>query len=304
MILFGIDLGGTKIECAVIDFNNNNFEIICRKRLFTEARLGYKHILQQIKRLLNDVVSEIGITPESIGIATPGILDNRTHKIKNCNILCVNGQSFKEDLEELLKLDVSIANDANCFTLAESVFGSVPIKAPGAKVVFGAILGTGIGGGVVIDKKIHAGRHGIAGEWGHNSIDSSGISCYCGKRGCLEKYLSGPSLEEYYYTLTKRRLPLKKIAELYNEGSDPNAKEVIIHLLSLFGKAIAEVINTFDPDAIVLGGGVSNIDLLYTESAKFVTPFLFNDYFETPILKNTLSDSAGVFGAALLKTCW
>ena len=193
-----------------------------------------------------------------------------------------------------------MANDANCFTIAEATMGSVKDVVPDAKVVFGVIMGTGVGGGIVVNGQILNGRQGIAGEWGHTYLDDSGGTCYCGKTGCVERLISGPALEQYYENLMGIPLRLHEIVEQHKEGSDEMATKTINRMLHFFGKGIANVINILDPDAVVLGGGLGNIDLLYTDGIWEVEKHLFNHVLETPFLKPKLGDSAGVFGAALL----
>ena len=298
-MLWGIDLGGTKIECAVIE-SRENLKVIHRKRIPTEGHLGYDHIVSNIVRLINMVKEETGLTPERLGIGTPGAIEPATRLMKNCNSTALNGRPLQDDLEKTLGFPVIMANDANCFALAEANFGSVQEKAPDAQVVFGVIMGTGVGGGIVVSGKVINGRHGIGGEWGHNFLDESGGECYCGRVGCVETVISGPFLQRYYTSLSGKELSLAKIVERYYEGNDEAAKKTMERLLHFFGKAIAPVINTLDPDAIVIGGGVGNIDLLYNEGREEIKKYLFNPVLDTLILKPSLGDSAGVFGAALL----
>ena len=191
-----------------------------------------------------------------------------------------------------------MANDANCFVVAEAMLGAVPAQLPSAKVVFGIIMGTGVGGGVFVNGQILNGRHGIAGEWGHNFLDPSGGACYCGRVGCVEKILSGTSLENFYFQQTGKKKKLKTIAD--ERLIDPAAAQTMQRLHHFFGKAVANVINILDPDAIVIGGGVGNIDSIYTEGVAEASKFIFNNRLETKIMKPALGDSAGVFGAAML----
>lgn len=296
--LFGVDLGGTKIECIVIKAENN--EIVIRKRIATEANLGYQHILDRIKLLIDQVVKETEIIPEAIGFSTPGTLDPRSQTMKNCNTVCMNGQAMKKDLEESLHVKIVIANDANCFALAEATMGAAK-DIPNAEVVFGVIMGTGVGGGVVVNGKVLGGHHGIGGEWGHIVLDVDGEACYCGKNGCNEKVFAGPALEKYYTKISGNVLSLREIYESHKVKSDPFASQTIEHLLTSFARAISSIINVLDPNVIVLGGGVSNIDLLYTEGVKQIENYIFNNRkVETQFLKPKLGDSAGVFGAAEL----
>lgn len=299
-MLWGIDLGGTKIECAVIE-SKENLNVIHRQRIATEGHLGYDHIVSNIVRLINMVKNETGFVPAHIGIGTPGTIEPSTRLMKNCNSTALNGRPLQDDLEKILGFPVTMANDANCFALAEANFGSVQEKAPHAEVVFGVIMGTGVGGGIVVNGKIINGRHGIGGEWGHNFLDESGGNCYCGRVGCVETIISGPFLQRYYTSLSGVELSLPQITENYYKGDDEAAKKTMQRLLHFFGKAIAPIINILDPDAIVIGGGVGNIDLLYTEGREEIKKYLFNPVLDTLILKPSLGDSAGVFGAALLQ---
>lgn len=294
---WGIDLGGTKIECAVLDEDMN---VIIRQRIPTEAQKGYKHILWQILALVSNVAEAIKEKPQQIGFATPGVLEPETQAMKNCNTTCMNGQRMKEDLENLLGVKVKLANDANCFALAEAIIGA-GTKYSDPKVVFGVIMGTGVGGGLVIDKGIIEGRHGLGGEWGHNILEENGSDCYCGKKGCVEQVISGPSLEKYYHKLSGLRFMLAEICQRHEDGNDPDATATVERLLEYYGKAISTLVNVIDPDLIVIGGGIGNIDLLYTEGYERIKKYVFNNgKLTTPICKPLLGDSAGVFGAALL----
>jgi predicted NBD/HSP70 family sugar kinase len=206
---------------------------------------------------------------------------------------------FRKDLEEALRLPVMIANDANCFALAETKLGAVASLGHHPEVVFGVIMGTGVGGGLVVHDQVIAGAQGIAGEWGHNFLDESGGPCYCGKTGCVETVISGPALQKYYASLSGRHLSMKAILEYYAQG-DAAARQTMERLIGFFGKALSVVINIVDPGAIILGGGLGNIDLLYTKGKEAVAKHVFNDRPDIVLLKPVLGDSAGVFGAALL----
>jgi len=243
--------------------------------------------------------TKTGLKPPYVGIGTPGVLDPDLNTMKNCNSTALNGRYLKEDLEALLGIEVRMANDANCFAVAETLMGAVKEKAPQAKVAFGVIMGTGVGGGIIVNGKALYGRHGIAGEWGHNFLDESGGLCYCGKIGCVETVISGPGTQRYYKSLTGEDKKMQEIVTLAKEG-DQSAVKTMQRLVTYFGKGIANVINILDPDVIVLGGGLANIDLLYTEGVKEVQKHLFNHVLRTQFLKPKLGDSAGVFGAALL----
>ncbi len=294
---WGIDLGGTKIEGVIL--SSSTGEVLFRQRIATEAAQGYAHLLGQIEKLVHRMDNASTQRPRHIGIGTPGSIHPATGLLKNSNTTVLNGQPLGNDLEKRLQLPVRIANDANCFALAESRMGIIAEAVPQAKVVFGVIIGTGVGGGVVVNGQVLAGRQGIAGEWGHNFLDESGGFCYCGRSGCVEKVLSGPALEAYYHSLGKDHAHLKTIVERA-ALEEAAALKTMERLFFFFGKAIAQVINILDPDAIVIGGGVGNIDTLYTEGVRAAGPFVFNTTMETPIFKPKLGDSAGVFGAALL----
>ena len=297
--IWGIDLGGTKIEGVVLE-DRDHPNVLKRFRLPTERDRGYEHVLLQIAKLVEVLSSEVGIRPTRIGFGHPGTLEPATQLMKNSNTIILNGQPFKEDLEKTLHCTIAMANDANCFAMAETKMGIVKELVPDAKVVFGAILGTGVGGGVVINGQVLNGRHGIGGEWGHNFLDESGGDCYCGCKGCVETIISGIALERHYQSIVGVRKPLQEIVALHEEGTDEVASMTVNRLIQYFGKAMASIINTIDPDAIVLGGGVGNVDLLYTKGVEEVVKNVFNNKLETPFLKPKLGDSAGVFGAAFL----
>lgn len=292
---WGIDLGGTKIEGVVMDAAG---QVLSRRRVGTEQEHGYEHILNQIKLLVDILAEEVGHKPTQLGIGTPGAIDPPTGLLKNSNTLVLNGKPVKEDLVALLGIPVMMANDANCFALAETRMGCVHDVLPKARLVFGIIMGTGVGGGLVIDGQVWDGQHGIGGEWGHSFLDESGGPCYCGKVGCVETIISGPALERYYSSLSGEKRKLTDI--ISRREQDPHAAATVERLLHFFGKGVANLINILDPEAIVLGGGLGNIDLLYTEGADRVRHFVFNPRLDTPLLRPKLGDSAGVFGAAML----
>ncbi len=297
--LWGIDLGGTKIEGAILPSLHDPVPVI-RTRIDTESSKGYEHIIKQIEKLVNQMQQQSGLTPQKIGFGTPGVLDPMLHTMKNCNSTALNGMPLKKDLETTLKIPVVFANDANCFALAETHWGVVKEKFPGAPVVFGIIMGSGVGGGIVIDGKVWNGHHGIAGEWGHNFLDDSGGACYCGKTGCVETIISGPALQRFYAGITGNSITLKEIVQRYQQNTDAAATQTIQRLCRFFGKAVSVITNLLDPDVIIVGGGVGNIDVIYTEGLKSLKEFIFNNSVDVPILKPSLGDSAGVFGAAAL----
>jgi predicted NBD/HSP70 family sugar kinase len=297
--LWGIDLGGTKIEGVILPSISNPAPLL-RTRIDTEASQGYHHIVNQIVKLVDQMKHESGLKPGRIGFGTPGVLDPILQTMKNCNSTALNGMPLKASLEEKLQIPVVLANDANCFALAETHWGSVKEKTPQAKMVFGIILGTGVGGGIVVNGKIWDGCHGIAGEWGHNFLDESGGPCYCGKSGCVETIISGPALERYYEGISGKKIRLKEIVTRHHQGSDELATRTIDRLCHFFGKAVSVVTNLLDPDVFVIGGGVGNIDAIYSEGLLSLNQFIFNNRVDVPIIKPNLGDSAGVFGAAAL----
>ena len=297
---WGIDLGGTKIECAILD-QHDPTQVILRERIDTESIKGYDHIITQVGRLIDSVSQKVGFRPTRLGFATPGVLDPASQTMKNCNTTSMNGKPMAADLAKVVGCEVVLANDANCFALAEALLGAVQDINKEAQVVFGVILGTGVGGGLVVNGKVINGLHGIGGEWGHNILEEGGEPCYCGKAGCVEKVIAGPSLELFYERQTGEKKNLKDIVQAYIAGSDSNATVTMERLFEYYGKAISTIINVIDPDVIVIGGGVGNIDLLYSEGYERIKKYIFNSgEVLTPIVKPKLGDSAGVFGAAML----
>jgi len=283
----GVDLGGTKTEAILLDEHQN---VIDRKRIQT-PQLDYSEIINSISSLVLEISKDID--DFSLGVCTPGAISKQTGFIKNSNTQCLIGKPFKEDLEKKLGKKISIENDANCFTMAESLMGA----AKEFGLVFGVIMGTGVGGGIVIDGKLHSGRTNIGGEWGHHTLHRNGNLCYCGKTGCVETYISGPSLEKQWMKLTGKS---QFLPEILSNTNDEIGKKWKCEFLENFGYGLANVIDILDPDVIVLGGGLSNIDFLYSEGKDSVYEKVFSDLVETPIIKNKLGDSAGVYGAALL----
>jgi fructokinase len=288
----GLDLGGTKIEGVVL---NADHRPIARERIATESARGYEHILERIA-LVVERLRRVAPHCEYIGIGTPGALSSRDRTMKNSNTTCLNGRRLPDDLAQRLGMSVRIENDANCFALAEAIAGA----GRGAALVFGVIMGTGVGGGIVHNGVLLRGPQHLAGEWGHHSVDPNGPSCYCGQRGCVESLIAGPAVQAHYRALTGASLDLEEIVGRYR-GGDAGAGEVFRRFLDRFGRAVANLIDILDPDVIVLGGGLSNIDELYTLGRAAVAGYVFNDELRTPILRNQLGDSAGVIGAALLR---
>lgn len=295
--LWGVDLGGTKIEGAVIDRKQHE-KVLFRDRIPTEADQGYDHVQLRIKKIVEMMEDAVGEKCEVLGIGTPGAMDKHTGLLKNSNSVVLNHQPFQPDLQKLLKRTVVMANDANCFALAEAKMGAAFELSPQAEMVFGVIMGTGVGGGIVANGKVINGYQGIAGEWGHNFLDESGGICYCGKVGCVEKVLSGPALESFYTSVSGRTLKLKDI--IASADADEYSRQTVDRLHHFFGRAIATIINVLDPEVIVIGGGVGNIKSIYTEGVKVAEDFVFNTRLDTHIVPPKLGDSAGVYGAALL----
>lgn len=281
----GIDLGGTKTEGILLDSKMN---IIKRKRVPTPSN-EYNSILEQIKNL----ILEFEISDTSVGVCAPGAISKKTGLIKNSNTQSLIGKPFKEDLEKKIGHPIILENDANCFAMAEAKLGS----GRGFGIVFGIILGTGVGGGIVVNGLLHKGPTNIAGEWGHHRLYPEGNKCYCGKRGCVETYISGPALSRRWLEISGKHARPEQIIKKLNTDEGRIWKK---EFLENFGVSLANVIDILDPDAIVLGGGLSNIPFLYDEGKYSVYENVFSDIVETPILKNTLGDSAGVIGAALL----
>jgi len=292
MFRIGIDLGGTKIEGIVLDAQGAE---LFRKRVDTQQEKGYDHILSRIKGLSDELAAQIQKQAHTFGIGTPGAISPRTGLLKNSNTVCMNGRPLKTDLERILGRKIEIQNDANCFAMAEALHGA----GRGKKLVFGVIMGTGCGGGIVYKGEVITGPQAIAGEWGHMSINPDGPLCYCGQRGCVETFISGGGLEARYAEQFGTKRPFKEIVKDYRAG-DAKTVAFMKEFFRHFGRALANLIDVLDPDVVVLGGGVSNFDALYTEGVAEVARQVFSDSLETPIVKNQLGDSAGVIGAALI----
>lgn len=292
-LFWGIDLGGTKIEGVALH-PKDPLKPRCRMRCDTGAESGYENVIRNIQKLIQKMEAEVGPCPSRIGFGTPGVLDPILKTMKNCNTQCLNGRSLKADLVEALNKEIRMANDANCFALAEALLGA----GKGAKSVFGVILGTGVGGGVIINGEVLDGAQGIAGEWGHNVLEPDGEPCYCGKRGCVEQVFSGPALEKFYAKRSGKTRRLPEIAQ--SVDIDEDAALTIRRLEEMFGAAISVVINILDPEVVVLGGGVSNVKSLYTKGVEAAKRSVFNNRLDTKIVQHQLGDSAGVFGAAML----
>ena len=292
----GIDLGGTKIEIIALDDDGKE---LLRRRVFTPTG-NYAATLQVIATLVHDAEAELGYRG-SLGIGTPGALSRATGRLKNSNSVVLNGQPILQDLEALLQRPVKISNDANCFALSEATDGA----AAGAGVVFGVILGTGVGAGIVVNGQILTGPNGIAGEWGHNPLpwpepnELPGPQCYCGKHGCIETFLSGPGMMQLHLRDTGIGLSTEEIVAGAERG-DVNCERSLQTYENRLARSLAHVINILDPDVIVLGGGMSNIERLYVNVPRIWGNWVFSDRVDTRLVKHRFGDSSGVRGAAWL----
>lgn len=289
----GIDLGGTKIEVIALDDGGRE----CFRRRIASPRGDYQATLEAIAGLVQEAERAVG--PATVGIGIPGAVSPATGLIKNANSTWLNGRPLSQDLVRALKRQVVIANDANCFALSEAVDGA----GAGQRVVFGVILGTGTGGAIVVDGRVLAGAHAIAGEWGHNPMpwpeadEWPGPPCYCGRTGCIETFLSGPGLSRDHHGATGKPLDAEGIAARA-AGGDGAAAATMARYEGRLARALASIINVVDPDAIILGGGVSNIARLYDHVPRLWKAFVFSDRVSTPLLRARYGDASGVRGAA------
>lgn len=287
----GVDLGGTKIEALLLSPDDT---VLLRRRITSPAADGYDAVLASLHQMVTETAALIPAgSPYTTGIGIPGSLDPVTGLVRNANSTCLIGHPLQNDLERLLGRPVGVRNDADCFALAECRLGA----GRGYGLVFGVIMGTGCGGGLCIDGEVREGPHRIAGEWGHLSVDPAGASCYCGNRGCVETKISGSGVERSFRERYGRQLSMAEIVAGAREG-DGACRETFGRFLDDFGRCLGGLISILDPDAVVLGGGLSAIDELYTVGVEQVRRYAFHGDLKTPILKNELGDSAGVFGAA------
>jgi fructokinase len=291
MLRFGIDLGGTKTEGVVLDGDGRER---FRERVPTDPS-SYDAVLAGIEQLYQRMAASTNGGAHTLGIGTPGAISPRTGLLKNSNTVCLNGMPVARDLRTRLGRDFAIENDANCFALAEALHGA----GRGRRVAFGVILGTGCGGGIVIDRAVHRGLQAIAGEWGHTVIDPRGPLCYCGQRGCVETFISGSGLENRHAERHGERQAAHDIVAAWRRGDAP-ATATMDEFFARFGLSLANLIAVLDPDIVVLGGGLSNVDELYTRGVEEVAKRVFSDSLQTPIVKHALGDSAGAIGAALV----
>ena len=296
----GIDLGGTKIEAIAIDLHGTE---IMRHRIDTPSTDHfdrYDKIIQSIDDLVKHIEGTVGMSG-SVGIGIPGTLSVSTGTIKNANTTEMIGKQLNKDLEKIMGRPVRLANDANCFALSEAVDGA----GKESSNVFGVIIGTGTGGGVVINGQVVSGINGIGGEWGHNPLpwplqsELPGPDCYCGLKGCIETFLSGPGLQASYERLTGRSLEPTEIVRRF-ELDDAEARTVIEKYVDRLARGLASIINVLDPEVIVLGGGLSNIDCLYENVPQAWMKYVFSDDCFTKLCKAKHGDSSGVRGAAWL----
>ena len=296
MIRFGIDLGGTKIEIVALDDEGQE---LLRHRVAT-PRDDYRAILQTVAALVTDAERNLGASG-SVGVGTPGSLSRATGLLRGSNSLCLNGQPIKSDLESLLQREVRLSNDANCFALSEAVDGA----GRDAEVVFGAILGTGVGAGIVVHGRVLTGANAIAGEWGHNPLpwptesERPGPPCFCGRSGCIELFLSGPGMERDHAEAIGRFASAEEIVARASAG-DSDCEATLARYEHRLARALAHVINIVDPDVIVLGGGMSNIERLYAGVPPQWEDWVFSDRIDTRLVSHRHGDSSGVRGAAWL----
>lgn len=295
-VRFGIDLGGTKTEIVALAPDGGE---LLRRRVVT-PRDDYRETLEALTRLITEAERELGVTG-TVGIGTPGSISRATGLLRGSNSVCLNGQPIKRDLERMLDREIRITNDANCFALSEATDGA----GRDARVVFGAILGTGAGAGIVVDGRVLDGPNAIAGEWGHNPLpwpkddERPGAACFCGHNGCIETWLAGPGIARDHMHATGERVSAQEIVARAARGDAP-CNATLERYEERLARALAHVINLLDPDAIVLGGGLSNIERLYTNVPQQWGSWVFSDRVDTRLLRNVHGDSSGVRGAAWL----
>jgi fructokinase len=295
-VRFGIDLGGTKIEIIALDETG---ETLLRHRIATPQG-DYEETLEAIRALLVQAEAELGCSG-TVGIGTPGAISPATGLLKNSNSVCLNGMPLKQDLERVLERDIRIANDANCFALSEAVDGA----ATGAEIVFGVIIGTGTGAGIVVRQHVLTGPNAIAGEWGHNPLpwpeeaELPGHDCYCGQQGCIETWLSGPGMERDHQQVTGQAMSTHDIV-LRAASGDVDCDATLRRYERRLARGLAHIINILDPGVIVLGGGMGNIERLYTHVPMLWGDWVFSDHVATKLVPPMHGDSSGVRGAAWL----
>jgi fructokinase len=295
-VRIGVDLGGTKIEIIVLDDTGTP---VLRRRVPTPVG-DYSGTIRAIVELVRGAQSQIGGFA-SVGIATPGALSPQTGLLRNSNSVVLNGKPLDQDLTAALEQSVRLENDANCLAISEATDGA----GAGSRVVFAAILGTGVGGGIVIEGRILTGLNRIGGEWGHNPLpwatedERPGYRCYCGKFGCIETFLSGAGLAREYFSLSQKELPPERIVEAEQFG-EPDAVKSLAAYQARLARSLAALVNILDPDVIVVGGGISNINSLYRGLTDLIGQHAFSDLIKTKVVKAAHGDSSGVRGAAWL----
>jgi fructokinase len=295
VLRFGVDLGGTKIEAIALEG-----ETVRARRRMASPRDDYDATLQAVAGLIADLEAEVG-PPAGVGIGMPGAISPATGDVKNANSNWLNGRPLAEDLRRLVSRPLRFDNDANCFALSEAVDGA----GAGRRVVFGVILGTGTGGGVVIDRRVWSGRNAIAGEWGHNPLPRAvadelpGPPCYCGHTGCIETFLCGSGLARDHARATGQRAEPAEISARAEQG-DAAARATLARYEDRLARALSSVLNVLDPDVVVLGGGLSNIRRLYDNVPRLLERYVFSDRVDTPVVPPVHGDSSGVRGAAWL----
>jgi len=295
-VRIGIDLGGTKIEIIVLD---DNGAPVVRRRVSTPVG-DYSGTIRAIAELVRSARSQIGVFA-SVGIATPGALSPQTGLLRNSNSVVLNGKPLDRDLADAIGQSVRLENDANCLAISEATDGA----GAGCRVVFAAILGTGVGGGIVIEGRILTGLNHVGGEWGHNPLpwatekERPGYRCYCGKFGCIETFLSGTGLAREYFSLSRKELLAEQIAEAEQSG-EPDAVQSLAAYQDRLARSLAALVNVLDPDVIVLGGGISNINSLYLGLMELIGQHAFSDWIKTKVIRAAHGDSSGVRGAAWL----
>ena len=291
MYKIGFDLGGTKVEGIVLDAEGKE---VARKRRLNGKENGYDYVLENIGSLYKELLEDINGAEHTLGLCMPGSISKKTGLLKNCNIQCMNGLPLVDDLKRILGHNIGVQNDANCFAMAEAAAGA----GKGKGIVFGVIIGTGCGGGLIIDGKVISGLSENTGEWGHSTINYNGAE-WNSVDGAVEAYISGTGIETQYKNTWGEHMQTADIVAKYREG-DEKASSIMNEFFEHFGISIANLIKFIDPDVIVLGGGVSNVDEIYTEGLNRVRKYVFHNDLYTPIVKNVCGDSAGVFGAAYI----
>ena len=297
-IKLGIDLGGTKIEIVALNTKNNN--ILYRKRVLSPQK-NYQDTLNAISTLILEAESKLNLNCQ-VGIGIPGSISPETGMVRNANSVWLNSMPLSTDLNKILKKNITIENDANCFAISEAMDGA----GKDFSSVFGVILGTGVGSGIVINKKVISGTNGISGEWGHNPLPWQHVNeietrdCWCGKTNCIEKFISGPAIEKEFEDLFGKKMSLEKIVKNSTKNNS-NCNYILDVLTNRIARCFASIINVLDPDVIIIGGGLSNVEQIYIEVPKIWNQWIFSDKISTKVKKAMYGDSSGVRGAAWLK---